>query len=98
MLDTVRGVNDALPVVVGALRGLAEAVVFGGLAAGAVFLTDFDFTVVGVDENLIPLIVPAIIFGLRTVEGYADQIDPAKQRSKANEALPDPPRDPENIG
>jgi len=82
MFDTVRGVNNALPVVVGAARGFAEAVVFGGCAAAIVWLTDFDVTVLGVDEGLVPFIVPTAILALRTAEGYMDQIDPAKKRSE----------------
>ncbi len=82
MFQTLRGLNDALPVVVGAARGFVEAIVFGGLAAAAVFIFDFDVTVLGVNEELVPLLVPAAILALRTAEGYADQIDPAKVRSK----------------
>ncbi len=76
--DVVRGLGDAPAVVVGAARGAVEAVVLAGLGAFAVYVQDYDFTLLGVDENVTIFAIPAILFVVRTLEGYADQIDPAK--------------------
>ena len=66
---------DVPPVVVGFARGLAEAVSLAALGAVIVFVAD--------GENVpdkIEFLIPAIILVVRTLEGIADHIDPAKKR------------------
>ena len=77
-IDVVRGLGNAPAVVVGFSRGLVEAVVLGALAGVAVWVADFDISVLGISEDYIPFVVPFALLVLRTVEGYADQIDPSK--------------------
>lgn len=74
VLTVLRGI-DVPPVVVGFARGLAEAVVLAALGAAAVYLTDGD----NVPDN-IEFVLPGAFLVIRTLEGIADHIDPAKQR------------------
>lgn len=74
MKKLLRGL-DVPPVVVGFARGLAEAVSLAALGAVIVFVAD--------GENVpdkIEFLIPAIILVVRTLEGIADHIDPAKKR------------------
>jgi hypothetical protein len=61
------------PVLVGLARGLAEAMVLAALGAAAVFIADADLG----DKAWLG---PIIWAGIRTAEGWADQIDPTKRR------------------
>ncbi len=63
-------------------NAVTEAVVFGGLAAIALYFTSADLTVLGFSEESIPLVIAIFLIGIRTIEGFADQIDPAKQRKE----------------
>ncbi len=78
ILDVVRGLGDFPAVVVGFARGAVEAVVLAGLGAFAIYVQDYDFSILGIDEGVTIFALPAILWVVRTVEGYADQIDPAK--------------------
>lgn len=82
MLDLLRGLGGNLAASVGFARGALEAVVFGGLAAITLFFTSADLTVLGLSEESIPVAIAIFLIVMRTVEGFADQIDPAKQRSE----------------
>ena len=76
--DVVRGLGDTPAVVVGFARGLLEAVAFGAIAGAAVWIGDFDLTILGINEDYIPALVATALWVKRTAEGYADQIDPSK--------------------
>ena len=78
ILDVVRGLGDFPAVVVGFARGAVEAAVLAGLGAFAIYVQDYDFSILGIDEGVAIFALPAILWVVRTVEGYADQIDPAK--------------------
>lgn len=72
--NLLRGIVGS-PWVVGLARGIAEAAVLAGLAVLAGALVSED-----VPAALLPL-GPALLAGIRTLEGIADNIDPAKKRS-----------------
>ena len=76
--DVVRGLGAAPAVVVGFARGAVEAAVLAGLGAFALYVADYDFTVLGLNENVTIFAIPAVLWAIRTVEGYADQIDSSK--------------------
>ena len=78
ILDVVRGLGDFPAVVVGFARGAVEAAVLAGLGAFAIYVQDYDFSILGIDEGVTISALPAILWVVRTVEGYADQIDPSK--------------------
>ena len=78
ILDVVRGLGDFPAVVVGFARGAVEAAVLAGLGAFAIYVQDYDFSILGIDEGVTIFALPAILWVVRTVEGYADQIDPSK--------------------
>ena len=80
-MDILRGLTTA-PWLVALMRGLVEAVVLAALFFVASWLTSSD-----VPTQLVPL-VPLLLTVIRTIEGLADQIDPAKQRvpAAANDA------------
>ena len=78
ILDVVRGLGDFPAVVVGFARGAVEAAVLAGLGAFAIYVQGYDFSILGIDEGVAIFALPAILWVVRTVEGYADQIDPAK--------------------
>ncbi len=94
MLNLLRGIGSDLAGTVGFARGALEAVVFGGLAALALFVTNADLTVLGLSEESIPIAVALFLIGIRTAEGFADQIDPAKKRGSAEEEFPAEPITP----
>lgn len=81
MLDTLRGLGNNLAATVGFARGAVEAAIFGGLAAITLYFTSADLTVLGFSEESIPIAVAGFLIAIRTLEGFVDQIDPAKQRS-----------------
>lgn len=78
ILDVLKGINGVAASVVGAARGALEGFVLGGLAGIAIWVQDYDFTVLGVPENYIPFAIAGILIVLRTAWGIADQIDPNK--------------------
>lgn len=84
ILDVLRGIV-LNPVLTAAARGVAEGAVF--LALYAVI----DLVAAGQLPDSIGQFAPFILFGVRSLEGVADKIDPAKQRQRAaaDAALPD---------
>jgi len=71
-MKVLRGI-DMPPVVVAVARGVLEAAVMGALVALVSAVGAFDWG----DKAYL---VPVALLGLRTVEGFADHIDPAKTR------------------
>ncbi len=74
----LRGVGNTAASVVGFARGLVEGSILAGLAYAAVYITDYDFGILGVNEEFAPLLIGAAVLGIRSLEGLADQIDPTK--------------------
>jgi hypothetical protein len=66
--------DEVKPVIVGFARGFAEAVVMGGLMAAAVYLTTANLH--GFEHWL-----PEGLVAIRTIEGWADHIDPSTDRA-----------------
>lgn len=67
-MDIIRGL-EAPAWLVGLARGVLEAAIFGAFAA----LSEF-----ALGE---PVFGPLLLAAIRTAEGLADQVDPAKRRS-----------------
>ena len=78
ILDLLRGIGDTAAGVVGFARGAAEGAILAGLGYLAIYVGDYDFTILGADEAIAPLIVGGALLTLRFLEGLADQIDPTK--------------------
>lgn len=70
----LRGLQGAAPWAVGVARGILEAAVMAGLVAAALTLTSSP------PAAIVPF-VPILLFLIRYLEGVADNIDPAKQRT-----------------
>ena len=62
------------PVFVGLARGLVEATLLGAVAAATVYVSSVD-----VSTDL-AFVATGAITGLRTLEGFIDQIDPKTER------------------
>ena len=62
------------PVFVGLARGLVEATLLGAVAAATVYVSSAE-----VPTDL-TFVAAGVITGLRTLEGFIDQIDPSKSR------------------
>ena len=67
--------GGAAPWLVGFARGIAEAAVMAALLAITAWLAGPD-----VPLRLVPF-VPFLVVGIRWLEGFADQIDPAQRRA-----------------
>lgn len=78
ILDVVRGLGDFPASVVGFARGLVEAAALAGLGAVAIYVQDYDFSILGIDDGVAIFAIPAVLWVIRTLEGVADQIDPNK--------------------
>ncbi len=69
MFDIIRGLN--VPAwLVGFIRGALETAVVVALGAVVLYIADSEFSS--------EMWAVMLIWGLRTLEGFADQIDPAK--------------------
>ena len=68
-----RGYETPRPVFVGLARGLVAAALVGTITGAINFLSSAD-----VPPDLV-FLVPAVIMGLRSLEGLIDQSDPAKR-------------------
>lgn len=66
--------NGTAPALVAFLRGLAEAVLLGGIGYAITVLT-------AVDGGQLAPWAPIGLLALRQLEGLADQIDPTQRRS-----------------
>lgn len=73
-MNLLRGI-DFPPALVGAARGVVEAIAFGALTAAAAALTALD-----VPPEWTWAVMAALV-GVRSLEGVADHIDPAKKRA-----------------
>lgn len=72
MLSLLRGIGLP-PALVGAARGVLEAVIIGALGAAAVELSVADWGQFAVAS-------PFVFAAIRFLEGVADHIDPVKSR------------------
>lgn len=73
MWKILRGMGIPAPVV-GAARGLVEAVAFAAGGAVIIWLVDLDL------PDAWKVIIPVVTLGWRQAEGILDGIDPAKRR------------------
>ena len=69
-----RGYETPRPVFVGLARGLVAAALLGAVTGAINFFSSAD-----VPPDLV-FLVPAVIVGLRSLEGLIDQIDPKTER------------------
>jgi len=72
-MNILRGI-DLPPAIVGIARGVVEAAVMAGLVALVTAVGAFDWG----DKAYL---APVVLFALRSVEGFADHIDPGKTRA-----------------
>jgi hypothetical protein len=76
--ELLRGIGGASAAVVGFCRGAVEGALLAGLGYLAIYVGNYDFTLLGLEEGLAPLVAGALVLGLRSLEGVADRIDPSK--------------------
>jgi hypothetical protein len=69
------------PAHVGAARGVAEGAAMGAISGAAIAFGKVDLSVLGIPEQVIPVVVFFALAGRRTAEGVVDGIDPAKKRA-----------------
>lgn len=74
-MNILRGI-DVPPAIVGIARGIVEAAVMAGVVALIAWVSSKDAPV------QIQVWAPIIIAGLRSVEGFADHIDPKTTRAE----------------
>lgn len=72
-MDIIRGLQTPAWAV-GLVRSIVEAALFAGIGAVILWLSGADLP-----AELLPW-APAIIVGLRTIEGVIDHVDPARRR------------------
>lgn len=79
MFDSLlRGLGGTAASVVGFARGAVEGVILAGVGYLIIYVGEYDFSLLGVDDAFAPILVGVAVAGLRFLEGLADQIDPSK--------------------
>ncbi len=79
MFDSLlRGIGDTAAATVGFARGAVEGAILAGLGYLIIYVGEYDFSILGVEEAYGPILVGVAVAGLRFLEGIADQIDPSK--------------------
>lgn len=79
MFDSLlRGLGDTAASLVGFARGAVEGTILAGVGYLIIYVGEYDFSLLGVEDAYAPILVGIAVAGLRLLEGIADQIDPSK--------------------